>query len=102
MHSVPVTSPGRVRPRVVPSAGGDCTRVPDTFNIGQVQRVPGNSPTPFFDFLDCDPCHRTERFPFDRDHRIGEIANDLLLLLRGENVFQDMYIDERHDDVRLS
>ncbi len=55
-----------------------------------------NSPVTALDFLDGDPGDLAQRFTLDSHHGVGELGNHLLLLVRGEDAFDELYIDERH------
>jgi hypothetical protein len=60
------------------------------------QRVAADSPVAAFNFLDDAPGDATHVFTLDRDHRVGELAYDLMLLLLIEHVFDDTNLNERH------
>src|SRR5665648_1221887 len=47
-------------------------------------------------FLDDTPGDRAHVLALDRDHGVGELPDDLLLLLRGEDALDELDVDERH------
>jgi DNA-binding HxlR family transcriptional regulator len=62
------------------------------------QRVPADTPQSFADFVDFYPGHTAEWFAFNGDHHVGDVGDDFFLLLRSEDFFDDLYIDEWHVD----
>jgi hypothetical protein len=47
-------------------------------------------------FFDHAPSDLTHVFALDRDHGVGQLRDDLLLLFLAENVFDDSDLNERH------
>src|SRR5205814_3359440 len=60
------------------------------------ERIAANSPIATLIILDDKPRHVTHVLAFDRDHRIRELADHLLLLRLRENAFDQLNIDQRH------
>src|SRR5688572_33343913 len=65
-------------------------------DIGGVQRVAGDRPVAGGDLFDDAPGDRAHVLALDLHHRVGEPADDLLLLLGGEDVFDDLHADQWH------
>src|SRR6476646_3679704 len=59
-------------------------------------RLAADPPRAAGDVLDHAPGRGTHALAFDRDHRVGEALDDLLLLLRSEDTLEDLHLDERH------
>src|SRR6188474_1038402 len=55
-----------------------------------------DAPISAFDFPDDYQRHRAQVLPFDRHHRVRDLVNDVLLLLRRENAFHDLNIYQWH------
>src|SRR6476661_963151 len=55
-----------------------------------------DAPVPALDLFDDDPGHRAHVLTLDLDHRVGELLDDLLLLVVIEDAFDELDVDERH------
>jgi hypothetical protein len=64
--------------------------------IGGGQRGAADSPVAAFDLLDHAPCDIAHVFAVDRDHRLGQFADDLALLFPAEHVLDDANLNEWH------
>src|SRR5664279_6592570 len=102
--------PGRApafqcRPASVPSAPvagacevsllcGDsgCKRL----DVSARERLTADAPVTAADLFDDDPGDRPHVLAFDVDNRLGETLDDVVLLLGGEDVFDDFDVDEWH------
>jgi hypothetical protein len=88
-----------LRGRPLVSAGRGARR--QGLHIGGVQRVAGDRPVAGGDLLDDAPGDRTHVLALDLHHRVGEPANDLLLLVGGEDILDDLHIDQGHRVISL-
>src|SRR5215207_3637568 len=93
------TRPGRARksgpgPTRVSSVGADTGR--ERLDVLRGERVARDAPVAAADLIDDAPRHRTHVLALDLHHRVGETADDLLLLLGGEDVLDDLDLNERH------
>src|ERR1700730_2624755 len=57
------------------------------------ERVAAAAPVTALDFLDHDPGDRSHVLAFDLHHGVGEPANDVVLLLGGEDSFDDLDVE---------
>src|SRR5438094_798437 len=81
---------GRPRgPRVVNpcSARGWSSTARHGLDISSGQGLASDAPTPALDLFDDHPGDRTHRLALDGNHRVGELANHLLLLGVREDAF---------------
>jgi AraC-like DNA-binding protein len=90
-----------------PRALEDRTRIAATsgraasqrMNVRGGQRLSSESPMmTALHFLYDHPGHGPHRLAFDGDHGIGQPRDHVLLLLFVEHTFDELHIDERHDD----
>src|SRR5207249_4693571 len=65
-------------------------------HVGCGERVAADAPVAAFHFLDHAPGDAAHVLAFDRDHRVGQLADDLALLLLAEHVLDDANLNERH------
>jgi hypothetical protein len=65
-------------------------------DVGRGERISSDPPVSALDFFDHAPSDLTHVFALDRDHGVGQLRDDLLLLFLGENVFDDSDLNERH------
>src|ERR1700750_171078 len=59
-------------------------------------RLTADAPVPALDLLDDDPGHGAHVLTLDLDHGVGELLDDLLLLMVVEDAFDELDVDERH------
>src|SRR5262245_5468684 len=71
--------------------GGKC------LHIGRGQRRAAHPPVPALDFFDDHPGHRAHGFPFDGNHRVGELPDDLALLRLREDAFNYFDLNQGHE-----
>ena len=67
-------------------------------HIARRQSIAADAPVAALDFLDRHPRHSPHVLAFDRDHGIGQLLDDLSLLILAENVLDDLNLNERHFD----
>ena len=97
------------RLRVIPAAGSVATRRPQrkiapsrgfsarqSVHVGGGQRVAADPPVAAFHLLDHAPSDAAHVLALDRDHRVGQLADDLALLFLAEHVLDDANLNERH------
>ena len=60
------------------------------------EAVAGDPPIAALDLLDHAPRDLAHVLAFDRDHRVGQTLDDLLLLVAAEHTFDELDVDERH------
>src|ERR1700683_5170851 len=65
-------------------------------HVGSRQSVAANPPITAFNFLYHAPRDAAHTLAFDRDHRVRELADDLVFLFLAEDVFDHADLDERH------
>src|SRR5262249_49692677 len=65
-------------------------------HIGRGQRRAAYPPIPALDFFDDHPGHRAHGFPFDGNHRFGELPDDLALLRLREDAFYHFDLNQGH------
>jgi hypothetical protein len=65
-------------------------------HVGGRQGVATDSPVAAFHLLDHAPGDVAHVLTLDRDHRIGQLADDLTLLFLTEHVLDDANLNERH------
>src|SRR6266478_8690278 len=83
-------------PQVTMPGGSRSFPARQRVHIGGGQGVAANSPVPAFHLLDHAPGDAAHVLAFDRDHRVGQLADDLALLLLAEHVLDDANLNERH------
>lgn len=65
-------------------------------HVAGLQGLAADGPVSALELLDTHPGDSAQAFPFDRDHRLGDLVDELLLLLRGEDILDQIDGDERH------
>jgi hypothetical protein len=65
-------------------------------HVGSGQGFATDPPVTAFDLFDNAPGDAAHVFAFDRNHRIGEFADDLVLLFLAEHVFNHSNLNEGH------
>ncbi len=68
-------------------------------DVARGQGLPSDSPTAALHLFDNHPGYRSHFLALDGNHRVGELANHLLLLILGENAFDDLDLNEWHGDL---
>src|SRR5215472_1797632 len=67
-------------------------------DVGGAQRFSADGPFSAGDLVDADPSDAAHSFTFDLHHCIGDLVDHRLLLVFVENAFNEMDIDEGHDN----
>ena len=70
--------------------------VRERVDVGRGERIARYPPVAALDFFDHAPSDLTHVFALDRDHGVGQLRDDLLLLFLAKNVFDDSDLNERH------
>ncbi len=65
-------------------------------DVGRPQGLAADRPVAAVELVDPDPGHGAHVLAFHRDHRLGHPGDELLLLLRREDVLDHVDRDERH------
>lgn len=65
-------------------------------HVLRAERVASDAPVAAADLLDNAPGDWAHILALDAHHGVGELPDDLLLLLSVEDAFDDLYVDERH------
>jgi hypothetical protein len=65
-------------------------------DVGSGERIARYPPVAALDFFDYAPSDLTHVFALNRDHGVGQLRDDLLLLFLAENIFDDSDLNERH------
>src|SRR5688572_10619849 len=65
-------------------------------NVGRPKGLAADRPVTLFIFPDANPGDGSQRFAFDLDHRRGDLGDEFLFLLRGENVLDHVDGYEGH------
>src|SRR5688572_17349605 len=97
--STPLTLAIFMGPRfgVAPIASAGIGTRRQGLDIGGVQRVAGDRPVAGGDLLDDAPGDRAHVLALDLHQRVGEPANDLLLLLGRKDILDDLHVDQWHE-----
>src|SRR5947207_13187853 len=77
------------------SAGGD-SAARERLDVVGNEGLTADTPLATGDLLDQAPRDRSQLLALDRDHRVGEALDDLLLLKRREDALDELDLDERH------
>ena len=83
----------RLAREVAPSRGLSASQ---GMHVGGCQRLAADSPVAAVHLLDHAPGDPAHALAFDRDHRVGQLADDLALLFLAEYVLDDTNLDKRH------
>src|SRR4029077_1756340 len=78
-----------------PSRGGSST-VRDGLDVTRGQGLPTDAPTPALDLFDDHPGDLAHLLALDGNHRVGELANHLLLLGVREDAFDELDLNKWH------
>src|SRR3974390_270545 len=65
-------------------------------HVGRRECLGADYPVAAFHLLDHAPGDPAHALAFDRDHGVGQLADDLLLLLLAEHILDDAHLNERH------
>src|SRR6201995_2187035 len=65
-------------------------------NVGCLQRVAADRPVPTLELIDANPRHRAHVLALDLDDRRGHLGDEVLFLLRGEDIFDHVDSCQRH------
>src|SRR6185312_12176397 len=68
----------------------------ERLDVGGAQGVPADPPLTAGDLFDDDPGDRAHVLALDLDHRLGEVADDPLLLLGVEHTLDELDVDQWH------
>jgi hypothetical protein len=68
----------------------------ERLDVGRREGIAADSPVPTLDLLNNDPCHGSQRLPFDLNHRVGEPTDHIPLLALVEHSLNHLDIHQRH------